>query len=112
MARRAAALGSLALVVGLAALGGCATSANQARPATEAAKPRPQPPLASAVLPGEAIVRYQDAPDGTLPFERFEFSRNDERLSVVHRGPIEGTRQWPEPPRPRERPVIFLRWRQ
>lgn len=102
----------LAVVAGVA-LGGCASSGNHKQPAEPvSATPKWTAPLAAPVMPGEAIVAYQNSLSGTLPFERFEFSRNNERLSYVRQVPIEATRQWPEPPRPRERPVIFQRWRQ
>lgn len=49
---------------------------------------------------------------GLIAADRYEFSRNDARLSPLSRGPILATRQWPEPPRPLERPVRFWRWQQ
>lgn len=102
----------LVLGLGVVVSGGCASSANHAKQATVAPAPKPEPPRASPVMPGEDIVRYQASAGGTLPFERFEFARNNGLLNVVREVPIQASRQWPEPPRPRERPVIFLRWRQ
>ena len=49
---------------------------------------------------------------GLIAADRYEFSRNDSRLTPVSRGPVLATRQWPEPPRPAERPVRFWRWQQ
>jgi hypothetical protein len=49
---------------------------------------------------------------GLIEADRFEFSRNDARLTPASRGAILATRQWPEPPRPLERPVRFWRWQQ
>lgn len=49
---------------------------------------------------------------GLIAADRFEYSRNDARLTPASRAPLLATRQWPEPPRPLERPVRFWRWQQ
>lgn len=47
-----------------------------------------------------------------LPFERWEFSRNDERVNAVRSVPLSAARQWPQPPRPAERRIRFSDWQQ
>jgi len=47
-----------------------------------------------------------------LPFERFEFSRNDDRVNPVRSVPLLASRQWPQPPRPAERRIRFSDWQQ
>lgn len=49
---------------------------------------------------------------GIVEADRFEFSRNDQRLSPTSRGPLLATRDWPEPPRPLERRIRFWMWQQ
>ncbi len=49
---------------------------------------------------------------GLIAADRYEFSRNDARLTPQTRGPVLATRQCLEPPRPIERPVRFWRWQQ
>ncbi|HBS29287.1 MAG TPA: hypothetical protein DEB06_07510, partial [Phycisphaerales bacterium] len=69
-------------------------------------------PAESPALIGDELARFEASSAGTLPFERFEFSRRDAALNVVDRVPIASGRQWPEAPRPRERRVRFHFWRQ
>ncbi len=57
-------------------------------------------------------ARAGDPGVGVIPADRYEFTRNDARLTPATRGPILATRQWPEPPQPLERPVRFWRWQQ
>lgn len=49
---------------------------------------------------------------GLIEADRYEYSRSDSRLSPSSRAPLLATNQWPEPPRPAERPVRFWRWQQ
>lgn len=56
-------------------------------------------------------VQLSDA-GATLPFERFEFARNDAATNVVHRVPLVATNVWPQPLRPAERRIRFSDWQQ
>ena len=56
-------------------------------------------------------VQLSDA-GATLPFERFEFARNDAATNVVHRVPLVATNAWPQPLRPAERRIRFSDWEQ
>ncbi len=49
---------------------------------------------------------------GLIEADRFEYARNDSLLSPSSRAPLLATNQWPEAPRPAERPIRFWRWRQ
>jgi hypothetical protein len=99
-------MASLSLLV----FGGCAS---QSRESAAAAPPPPQQPtLAGVVLPTEAVLAWESSRQGIPPFDRFEFSRNDEQINLVSREPINATRQWPQPARPREEHVRFWYWRQ
>lgn len=74
-----------------------------------AARPAPE----SLGLPGEAIVQYEAAADGSWPHERWEFARNDERISYVPNTPLlSDITGWPQPLPPRERRVRFFYWKQ
>ncbi|MFM9956626.1 MAG: hypothetical protein ACKVZJ_01005 [Phycisphaerales bacterium] len=52
------------------------------------------------------------ANQGTLAFERFEFSRNDKHINPAGSTPLIATRDWPQPPRPGERRIRFSDWQQ
>lgn len=107
--RVTAALGLLALGLGV----GCAPT-EQAPFSAQVQTTSP----ASTLVFSSAPVRNWHASNagepgvGLIAADRYEFSRNDARLTPQTRGPILATRQWPEPPRPVERPVRFWRWKQ
>jgi hypothetical protein len=72
---------------------------------------------ASLVFSSEPVRNWHasnaDQPGvGLIAADRYEYARNDARLSPGSRGPLLATRQWPEPPQPVERPVRFWKWRQ
>jgi len=104
-----AGLGLLALGVGV----GCARTPE----APFTAEVRTTAPASTMVF-SSAPVRNWHASNtgepgvGLIAADRYEFSRNDARLTPQTRGPVLATRQWPEPPRPIERPVRFWRWQQ
>lgn len=58
-----------------------------------------------------AEVRASPAGD-TLPFERWEFARNDASTNISRPVALAATRAWPQPPRPAERRVRFSDWQQ
>lgn len=56
-------------------------------------------------------VRLSQAGD-TLPFERWEFARNDAATNISRPVALAASRTWPQPPRPAERRVRFSDWQQ
>ncbi len=65
----------------------------------------------TAVFSDERTVAFHEEA-GLLAFERFEFGRSDERLTVRSARPLLGTEQWPVPARPLERPFRIERFDQ
>ncbi len=56
-------------------------------------------------------VRLSQASD-TLPFERWEFARNDAATNISRPVAQAASRVWPQPPRPAERRIRFSDWQQ
>lgn len=56
-------------------------------------------------------VRLSHAGD-TLPFERWEFARNDGATNISRPVALAATNAWPQAPRPAERRVRFSDWQQ
>ena len=59
-----------------------------------------------------AALAWRRSAGGLADFERWEFSRNDATVNATGRAPLLGSREWPEPLGPPERPVLFWLWRQ
>jgi hypothetical protein len=47
-----------------------------------------------------------------LPFERWEFARNDAATNISRPVALAASRVWPQPPRPAERRIRFSDWQQ
>lgn len=76
---------------------------------------RPQPSAQPPVPPSNAHIFSTDPvrlATNTAPPERFEFARRDPVLSLRTPAPLRATTQWPGPPRPLERRIIFRWWEQ
>lgn len=96
----------LSVVVGLG-VGGCASSSagDGVEGAVWAGEGVVSVARSGAGVFADGATRGYYASEGTLAFERFAFSRNDER--VVSRVPsaLLATGQWPVPARPAERRI-------
>lgn len=67
---------------------------------------------AQSVALTDELDAYQYAPNGSIPFERFEYARRDAELNAGRPGPLRASQEWPEPPRPQERRFRFRYWAQ
>lgn len=98
------------VVLPLALLGGCQSGG---RTSTHAAAVDNRPTGdVSLALPGEVIAAYEASPEGTIPYERYEYARRDRLLSPTSDAPLLATLQWPARIPPSERRVRFHYWRQ
>lgn len=70
---------------------------------------RPAPWL---VLPAPGLLAAEAAAPDLTAARAFERTRNDPGLTARTAAPLTATGQWPEPPRPVERPVRFERFDQ
>ena len=103
---RAALIGAAATAA--AVLAGCA----ETRASAFRSSPAAGPSAAALVMQGEAITAYERSADGSLAFERWEYSRGDADVGVIRNVALSATRQWPEPPKPFERRIHFSDWTQ
>ncbi len=66
---------------------------------------------AQAVVLTDDLDAHQYAPNGSIPFDRFEYARRDADLNAGRPGPLRASQQWPEPARPQERRFRFRYWK-
>jgi hypothetical protein len=110
MRRRTNNAAAAALVTGLALVAaGCASGERRAETADTGGQNRW---TTAGAFPGEAVRRHDASPRTTHRTQRFEFDRLDGYLGARTDAPLRATRQWPQEPRPAERPIRFRRWEQ
>ncbi len=100
-------LGAMALA--LAGVGGCASAPGSPAVWDDASQNRW---TGSGVFPSEGVRAYERSLAATPDSQRFEHGRLDGYLGVQREAALRATRQWPQQPRPAERPVRFFRWQQ
>jgi hypothetical protein len=98
-------------LIAAAGLASCGTTPD--RPRAGAAATAYAPPTSVAVFASPEVRAFDRTPRGGLPHERFEFGRNDARLSPTAPAALRAVDQWPQPARPVERPFRlgrYIRW--